>query len=124
MCIRDSGHSDIAVRPVSFNCNIAGSVGISSTVTGQPLDNALECVGLNVSAASLQALRAERAQTAYLNRCIAANEEVIVPVEVLVIVEIVIVIRITLIWACLLYTSHKRRKLSRVMRAQNMQFLL
>ena len=82
-----AGHSDIAVRPVGFNCNIAGSVGISSTVTGQPLDNALECVGLNVSAASLQALRAERAQTAYLNRCIAANEEVVVPVEVLVIVE-------------------------------------
>ena len=82
-----AGHSDIAVRPVGFNCNIAGSVGISSTVTGQPLDNALECVGLNVSAASLQALRAERAQTAYLNRCIAANEEIIVPVKVLVIVE-------------------------------------
>ena len=82
-----AGHSDIAVRPVGFNCNIAGSVGISSTVTGQPLDNALECVGLNVSAASLQALRAERAQTAYLNRCIAANEEVVVPVKVLVVVE-------------------------------------
>ena len=82
-----AGHSDIAVRPVGFNCNIAGSVGISSTVTGQPLDNALECIGLNVSAASLQALRAERAQTAYLNRCIAANEEVVVPVKVLVVVE-------------------------------------
>ena len=82
-----AGHGNIAVRPVSFNCNIAGSVGISSTVTGQPLDNALECVGLNVSTASLQALRAERAQTAYLNRCIAANEEIIVPVKVLVIVE-------------------------------------
>ena len=82
-----AGHSDIAVRPVGFNCNIAGSVGISSTVTGQPLDNALECVGLNVSAAGLEALRAASAQTAYLNRCIAANEEVVVPVEVLVIVE-------------------------------------
>ena len=82
-----AGHSDIAVRPVGFNCNIAGSVGISSTVTGQPLDNALECVGLNVSAASLQAFGTTGAQTAYLNHRVASNEEVVVPVEVLVIVE-------------------------------------
>ena len=94
-----AGHGNIAVRPVGLDFNIAFLVGVRNTVAGQPLDHALEGIGFNVSSAGFQTLGAACAQTADLNRCIAANEEVIVPVEVLVIVEIVIVIRITLIWA-------------------------
>ena len=85
-----TGHSDIAVRPVSLNLNVVLLIGICNTaaVLCQPFNDALECVSLYISAAGLQTFGTTGAQTAYLNNSVAANEEVIIPVEILVVVEI------------------------------------
>ena len=85
-----TGHSNVAVRPVSLNLNVVLLIGICNTsaVLCQPFNDALECVRLYISAASLEALRAASAQTAYLNNRVAANEEVVVPVEVFIVVEV------------------------------------
>ena len=85
-----TGHSNVAVRPVSLNLNVVLLIGICNTsaVLCQPFNDALECVSLYISAASLEALRAASAQTAYLNNRVASNEEVIIPVEVFIVVEV------------------------------------
>ena len=85
-----TGHSNVAVRPVSLNPNVVLLIGICNTaaVLCQPFNDALECVSLYISAASLEALRAASAQTAYLNNRVASNEEVIIPVEVFIVVEV------------------------------------
>ena len=85
-----TGHSNVAVRPVSLNLNVVLLIGICNTaaVLCQPFNDALECVSLNISAAGLQALGTTSAQTAYLNNGIAANKKIVVPVEVLIVVEV------------------------------------
>ena len=85
-----TGHSNVAVRPVSLNLNVVLLIGICSTaaVLCQPFNDALECVSLNISAAGLQTFGTTSAQTAYLNNSVAANEEVIIPVEVFIVVEV------------------------------------
>ena len=85
-----TGHSNVAVRPVSRDFNVVLLIGICNTaaVLCQPFNDALECVSLYISAASLEALRAASAQTAYLNNRVASNEEVIVPVEIFIVVEV------------------------------------
>ena len=51
-----TGHSNVAVRPVSLNPNVVLLIGVcsASAILCQPLDYALECVRLNISAAGLQ----------------------------------------------------------------------
>ena len=85
-----TGHSNVAVRPVSLNPNVVLLIGICNTaaVLCQPFNDALECVSLYISAAGLQAFGTTGAQTAYLNNRVASNEEVIIPVEVFIVVEV------------------------------------
>ena len=85
-----TGHAHLAVGPIGLDGNVAGLVGVSHPVAGEPLDDALEGVDLQVGTAGLEPVGAAGAQAAALHHGIAADQVVVIPGQVLVVVHVLV----------------------------------
>ena len=82
-----TGHAHLAIGPIGLDGNVAGLVGVGHPVAGEPLDDALKRVNLQVGAAGLEALGVPGAQAAALHHGIAADQVVVIPSQVLVVID-------------------------------------
>ena len=85
-----TGHAHLAVGPIGLDLDVAGLVGVGHPVAGEPLDDALEGVDLQVGTAGLEPVGAAGTQAAALHHGIAADQVVVIPGQVLVVVHVLV----------------------------------